>query len=112
MTKKTVLLIVAGIVVLCLVSIGIVAASIGGEASKVDSMLKSAFSSHATADQAKQQLEEAGFTASPSSTPRELIALGPKHSLIFYSSWLTARVTIGEDGKVHGYQVDRESSWF
>jgi hypothetical protein len=101
---------VAGVIGVCIVWVGIVAAIVGGEASKLDSSMKASLT-HSTADDIKKQISDMGFTLGNDS-PSALSATGPHHMAVVYNTWLTLDVQFGQDGKATGYHIDRASGWF
>lgn len=110
-TKKIVGLSVSAVVVIFVILLVIMASGLGGEASKLDSMLKQDVTTHVSMDEVKKQLTEMGYTIGAGSET-EINATGPHHSAIVYSSWLVVNVTAGPDGKATAEHFDRASSIF
>lgn len=110
-TKKIVGISVSVVVVIFVILLVIMASGLGGEASKLDSMLKQDVTTHVSLDEVKKQLTDMGYELGTGSAT-EINAVGPHHSAIIYSSWLVVNVTAGPDGKVDAEHFDRASSFF
>jgi hypothetical protein len=98
----TIICVVIGAVLLSVVAL---AASVGSEASKMDKLLKDDMTKHASLSDVKSQLAEAGYTID--SEAPTLKATGPKHSMIFYTTWLYVNITFDQVGTMTGYHLDR-----
>jgi hypothetical protein len=96
---------IGAVILLLVIWVVIVAMGVGGEASKMDSMLKADVTKHATVDEVKQQLTQAGY-AMQGDAPT-IKATGPKHSLVVYSTYLTLDLGFGQDGTLTSYHLDR-----
>jgi hypothetical protein len=107
MNKGLIFGIVGGLVVIIVAWVAIVAANVGGEASKMDSMLKDDIKQHKAVDEVKKQLTDAGYTIEGAAP--NFKATGPKHSLVVYTTWLTLDLGFDADGTIHSYHLDRAS---
>lgn len=108
--KKGISIGVTVVLVLLLVWTGIVAASMGSETSQLDTTLKAAVNRHEGMDELQQQLNGMGYQVSPGGNG--LQGVGPKHSILAYSTWLTLTLDFDQEKKNTGYHIDRASSWF
>ena len=107
MKKGVVWSIVIGVLLIVLISVGIVASSVGGEASKMDTMLKDDMHQHKSMAEVKKQITDMGYTIQQE-TPN-MKATGPKHSLIVYTTWLTLDLGFTPEGALTSYHLDRAS---
>lgn len=98
---------IGGILLLILIWVILVAANVGGEASKMDSMLKSDVNKHASLAEVKQQLANAGYVVQGDAP--KMTATGPKHSLLVYTTWLTLDLGFDSSGLLTSYHLDRAS---
>lgn len=96
---------VGAVILLFVIWFGVVAAGMGGEASKAHDMLEAAQKT-ATQQELDQKLKDLGFTVTDS--PNQIDAVGPNHGVLFYSSQLTVKATFGEDGKCNSYHLDKQ----
>ncbi len=96
---------VCGFFFLILLAVAIVAAGVGKEASVMDTLMKNDLSVKKTVAEVQKQLADNGYTIEQQAP--NLKAVGPKHSLLVYSTNLTLEVNFDEAGKVHGYHLDR-----
>lgn len=109
--KKLAVGIVSGIVVLGLILFGVMAAGIGGEASKLDAMMKKDDDAHAQFADVKAELAPMGYDLGATSAAT-VNSSGPPHSALVYNTWLTLELKFDETGKMHGYHIDRDAKWF
>jgi len=109
--KRLIGMIVGAVVLIAVILVVIMAIGLGGEASKLDAMLKQDVTSHASVDDVKKQLTDLGYQIG-SSSATEISATGPHHSAIIYSSWLALTVTFNSEGKAVAEHFDRDSGWF
>ncbi|MDR3688826.1 MAG: hypothetical protein P4L46_05555 [Fimbriimonas sp.] len=105
MKKSTAFGIVGGVVFLVLVFVIVVAAGVGGEASKMDALLKADVQQHKSVDDVKKQLADAGYTIQQD-VP-SVKAIGPKHSLLVYTTRLTLDLGFNQTGALTSYHLDR-----
>ena len=96
---------VISVLLVILIAVGGLAISVGGEASKMDQMMKDDLSQHKLIQDVQKQISDAGFTVQEQ-TPK-LKATGPKHSIIVYSTNLTLELGFDESGKMTSYHLDR-----
>jgi hypothetical protein len=108
--KKVIGWSVSGVVLMLIIWVGVAAASIGGEASKLDTMLTKAMKDHRPIADVQREVTEMGFQLSPDGTG--LKGKGPDHLAVIYRTWLTLEVSGREDGTTSGYHIDRASSIF
>jgi len=105
MKKGWIFGIVVGVLLLAIVSVAVVAAGVGGEASKMDTLMKDDLQQHKSVADVQKQLADAGYTIQEQ-TPK-LKAVGPNHSLVVYSTHLTLDLGFDESGKMISYHLDR-----
>ena len=110
--KRIIGWVVAAVVAIVVFSVAFVAATVGSEASKLDSTMKQDLSTHLTADAVKQQLTSMGYEFPSPATAQELQATGPHHHALVYGTWLTLDVKLDADQKMTGYEIERASGWF
>jgi hypothetical protein len=115
--KKIVGLTVGAILLVALVWTGIAAASIGGEASSLDSMLKTATNNHEPILSVLKKVKDMGFEMKPTPNPSNPAAggasgRGPDHWAVVYRTWLTLNLDSGPDATTTGYHIDRAGSVF
>lgn len=103
--------VVIGVLVIGLIAVVITAATTGSEASNVNSMLTNAKSGKVALETLRKQLSEIGFKVDSNSSS-ELNATGPGHWALIYGTWLVVHVSANTEGKVGGYEMNRESKWF
>ncbi len=111
-TKRIVLFSILGLVAIAVIVVAVVAAGVGSEASSLNNYLTQAVNSHAPLDEVKQKLASTGVQIDPNVTPQQLTGVGPHHSAVVYSTWLTVHVNFNTDQKANGFQLDRASAWF
>jgi len=105
MMKRRIIVIVSVVLGAILLSVIVLAAGVGSEASKMDKMLKDDIAKHMSFSDIKSQLAQAGYT-----TEGELPTLkatGPKHSMVVYTTWLYVNITFDQSGTINGYHLDR-----
>ncbi len=98
---------IGAVLLLLVVWVLMVAAKVGGEASKMDSMLKADVNKHSPVAEVKQQLADAGYTIQ-GDVPN-ITATGPKHSLVVYTTWLTLDLGFDTSGLLTSFHLDRAS---
>jgi hypothetical protein len=96
---------VCGVLFLALLSVGILAASVGKEASVMDALLKEDVKQNKSVAEVQKQLADNGYTVQEQAP--KLKAVGPKHSIIVYSTNLTLEIGFDDAGKMHNYHLDR-----
>jgi len=92
-------------VVLILLWVAFVAATVGGEASKMDTMLKADMAQRMDMDAVEKQITDAGFKINEESP--DVKATGPDHSMVVYSTHLTLDLTFDRSGVLTSYHLDR-----
>ncbi len=115
--KKIVGWSVFGVVIVLVLWVAIAAASIGGEASQADALLKQAMQNHEAVATVNQHFKALGYkleAGGPTAIPGvvSLSGRGPDHWAVIYRTWLTLTVTGDQEGIVHGYHLDRAGSIF
>jgi hypothetical protein len=108
--KKVIGWSVFGVVLLLMIWVGVAAAGIAGEASKLDAMLTQSMKSHEPIADVQRKVTEMGFQLTPEGTG--LKGKGPDHLAVIYRTWLTLEVSGREDGTTSGYHIDRAGSIF
>ncbi len=109
--KKTVVWVVGGIIAIVVISVAIVAAFVGSEASKADSTMKSILSQHPAPADVKAKLDSLGFKVD-STSASDIEASGPHHRALAYGTWLTLSIRFDAQQKMSGYDLKRASTWF
>jgi hypothetical protein len=107
MKKGLIFGIVGGVLLLVVVWVAVFAANLGGEASKMDGMLKDDIRQHKNLEDVKKQLVAEGYSMEGSSA--QMKATGPKHSLLVYTTWLTLDLSFDDTGALSRYHLDRAS---
>lgn len=105
--KKGIWIGVSVFVVAILVWVVVVVAGVGGEAAKMDAMMKDDVQQHKSLDEVKKQLTDAGYTIQ--GDDKSMKADGPKHSLLVYTTWLTINLGFDENAVLRTYHLDRTS---
>ena len=108
--KKVIGWSIFGVILLLLIWVGVAAAGIAGEASKLDAMLAKAMKDHRPIADVQREVTEMGFQLYADGTG--LKGKGPDHLAVIYRTWLTLEVSGREDGTTSGYHIDRASSIF
>jgi len=103
--KKGILIGVVAVVVLFLIAFGMQAMAMNGENSSLETMLKAELASHALVDDVQQKLTAMSYQVK-TNPDGSLDATGPSHSVIVYSSRITAHVTFNQDKQNTGYKID------
>jgi hypothetical protein len=96
---------VGGVVLLILVWVGVTAAGVASEASKMEALLKDQMKQHVDVATLKAKLAGEGYTVTTDGPP--LKADGPRRSLLVTSVGLTLSAEFDGDGKMKGYHLDR-----
>jgi hypothetical protein len=105
MKKGLVWSIVVGIALLILIAVAVLAASVGKEASVMDTLMKDDLHQHKPVADVQKQLSEQGYTVEQPSP--QLKASGPNHSILIYSTHLKLDVGFNEAGQMISYHLDR-----
>lgn len=105
MKKGHVIAITSFVLGAVILSVIVLAASVGSEASKMDKLLKDDMAKHVSFSDVKAQLAQAGYTTE-GALPT-LKATGPKHSVVIYTTWLYVNITFDQTGAMNGYHLDR-----
>lgn len=105
MNKWAIIGIIGGLFLLILIGVAATAASIGGEASRLDNLMKQDMTAKSSVDDVKKQLAEEHYEVT-GGVPT-LDAVGPVHSLVVYQTHLTLKIDFTPEGKMNGYHLDR-----
>lgn len=105
MNKWAIIGIVGGLFLLILIAFAATAASVGGEASRIDNLMKQDMTAKTPFEDVKKQLAEEHYEVS-GAIPT-LQATGPNHSLVVYQTHLTLKVDFTPEGQMNGYHLDR-----
>lgn len=105
MDKKVVGWVVLGVVTLVVGYGGFTAASVGSEASKMDSLLKESLKAHVDRETLRANVTAQGYTVTAESPA--LTADGPRHSFVVTTIGLTLKADFDGAGKMSGYHLDR-----
>lgn len=105
MNKRLIGGIVTGVLLLVVIAVAVTAAGVGGEASKMDAMLKADIGQKKQMEDVKKQLAGAGYTIEQQ-TPT-LKATGPVHSLVVYQTHLTLELGYDPSGILVSYHLER-----
>jgi hypothetical protein len=108
--KRWVAVGISALLLLLVILVANVAAGVGGEASTLNDQLKKDIADKADKAVAMGQIKQLGFESADSGS--EITATGPRHSAIFYKTWLTVQVTLNAEGKTTGFKIDRQAAWF
>ena len=107
---------VSVLVLIVVVWIVAIASTMATEASKTDSMLKSAVNSHEKMASVLVKANDLGFDMEPVKSGSGRTSLAGKGSvhpvLVVYRTWLTLTVDSDRDGATTGYHLDRASAFF
>ena len=87
------------------VMVAILAIGVGGEASKMDALLKDDIAQHKSVAEMQKQLADAGYTVEAQAPAMK--ATGPNHSVVVYSTHLTLALGFDDAGKLTSYHLER-----
>ena len=105
MKKGSVIAGMGGILFLMVLVLVVLAIGVGGEASKMDSLLKDDMAQHKSVLEMQKQLVDAGYTIEAPAPSMK--AVGPNHSILVYSTHLTLALGFDDAGKLTSYHLDR-----
>ena len=96
---------VGGLLLLIVIMVAVLAIGVGGEASKMDALLKNDISQHKSVEDMQKQLADAGYTIEAQAPAMK--AVGPNHSIVVYSTHLTLALGFDDTGKLTSYHLER-----